>query len=64
MLDKKLTKAEYRKLNPFYKGYATYMQGAWNKNVRKTNPYKKGIKRERFDLGQNAAMRDCQDLEE
>jgi len=57
--------SEYKKLNAYSQGYATYMQAAWNKVIPDKNPYKYETREyKRFKAGNFQAMLDCQDYEE
>jgi hypothetical protein len=57
-----LTRAQYDKLTPFEKGYATYMQAEWNKAVPKACEYEDGSKqRKEFERGEFAAVLEAQD---
>ena len=61
----KLTKTEYKHLSFKTQGYVSYMQGAWNKNVPNSCPYKFGTKEQkRWYEGQFSAMLEAQDSEE
>ena len=65
MLLKPLTKSKYNKLYPFEKGYACYMQSAWNKNIKDENPFPDLTEEyKEFNDGSFQAMLDCQDSEE
>ena len=41
---RRLTRAEYNRLNPVQQGIVSYMQGAWNTDVPEKCPYKHGTK--------------------
>jgi len=60
-----ITASEYETLSPRDKGYACYMQAAWNKAVKDENPYPKGSEEwVQFREGEQVAVIDCIDLEE
>lgn len=60
-----LTAEQYQNLGPWQQGWASYMQGAWNKNIPDANPYKVSTPpHEEWKAGNQMAMLDVQDGEE
>jgi len=61
---KAVTREEFERMTPFAKGYATYMQGAWNEDLLDVNPYPEGTTEYRaFASGMYAGMLTAQDSE-
>ena len=59
------SKEVYEKLSPFKKGYVSYMEGSWNKNIPESNPYQESDKEfHAWKDGNFQAMLDVQDGEE
>ena len=62
---RKLSRAEYDRLNPFQQGLVTYMQGAWNPSVPNANIYRKGSKQHRaFTEGEQRGVLIAQDSDD
>jgi hypothetical protein len=60
-----ITKERYDKLTPKQQGYASYMQGAWNKNIPNACPYEKGTKEYgQFAEGSQVAILEVQDYDD
>jgi hypothetical protein len=52
----KISLADYEKLTPFGKGYVSYWQGTWNKDIPETCPFPEGSSdRLAFMKGQHTA---------
>ena len=61
---RRITRAEYDRLDPAQQGFVTYMQGAWNPEVPNWNPYRLGSKQHReFTQGEQCAVIEAQDSE-
>jgi hypothetical protein len=64
-LTKKLSLAEYNSLSPQGKGYAAYMQAAWNKVIPKKCPFPKdSTESQEWDQGQWQAYIDIVDCDD
>lgn len=62
---RRVTRAEYDRLDPAQQGFVTYMQGAWNDQVPNFNQYRQGSKQHReFSEGEQRAIIVAQDSEE
>lgn len=62
-----LTLAEYESLEPYDKGYATYLQSSWEQSEipEDVNPFKKGTTEcDAFQKGSFCAMQEVQEMEE
>lgn len=63
---KLISLAEYKKLDPYQKGYASYMQAALpDSEISDVNPYRpRTADYHNFQRGQNAAVLEVQDLDD